>query len=245
MSQPIQSVLNAFAVLEAVAGSQPVGLSETARLTGLPKTTVLRCLLTLQEAGWLLPSSDGRSAWSLTNKSLLMGMRSAPAGDLATLVQGELSTIRETVGETVHLLVRDADAQVVVSRADGVNAIRTYLALGTRVPFHSTASGRAMLAAMPADQRAHILDEEASQSDFDREEVERHVTAAITRGYAINYGEWRDDVAGVGVVVFGSAGELRAAISVSLPAARLEEIGAESVADVLLASQRRLSQILR
>lgn len=245
MSQPIQSVLNAFAVLEAVAGSQPVGLSETARLTGLPKTTVLRCLLTLQEAGWLLPSSDGRSAWSLTNKSLLMGMRSAPAGDLATLVQGELSTIRETVGETVHLLVRDADAQVVVSRADGVNAIRTYLALGTRVPFHSTASGRAMLAAMPADQRAHILDEEANQSDYDREEVERHVTAAITRGYAINYGEWRDDVAGVGVVVFDGTGELRAAISVSLPAARLEEIGAESVADVLLASQRRLSQILR
>jgi IclR family acetate operon transcriptional repressor len=131
MSQPIQSVVNAFAVLEAVAGHQPVGLSETARLTGLPKTTVLRCLSTLRETGWLTASPDGRSEWALTNKALLMGMRSAPAGDLATLMQGELSAIREEVGETVHLLVRDGDAQVVVSRADGVGAIRTYLALGT------------------------------------------------------------------------------------------------------------------
>lgn len=245
MSQPIQSVLNAFAVLEAVADSHPVGLSETARLTGLPKTTVLRCLLTLHEAGWLMPSTDGRSEWSPTNKSLLMGMRSAPAGDLAAVVQGELSAIRETVGETVHLLVRDEDAQVVVSRADGVNAIRTYLALGTRVPFHSTASGRAMLAAMPADQREQILDAESSQPGFDRDDIEKQVTAAITRGYAVNTGEWRGEVGGVGVVVFGGTGELRAAISVSLPAARLAEIGAESVADVLLASQRKLSQILR
>ncbi|MFP3472194.1 helix-turn-helix domain-containing protein, partial [Micrococcus sp. SIMBA_144] len=56
MSQPIQSVVNAFAVLEAVAEHQPVGLSETARLTGLPKTTVLRCLATLRETGWLTAS---------------------------------------------------------------------------------------------------------------------------------------------------------------------------------------------
>lgn len=245
MSQPIQSVVNAFAVLEAVAEHQPVGLSETARLTGLPKTTVLRCLSTLRETGWLTASPDGRSEWALTNRALLMGMRSAPAGDLATLMQGELSAIRDEVGETVHLLVRDGDDQVVVSRADGVGAIRTYLALGTRVPHHSTASGRAMLAAMPPQHRRQVLDAEARVSEFDRDAVERHVTAAITRGYAINHAEWRGDIAGVGVAIFGGAGELRAAVSVSLPTTRLEAIGADSVADVLLASQRRVSAILR
>ena len=239
MSQPIQSVVNALAVLEAVADHQPVGLSETARLTGLPKTTVLRCLSTLRETGWLTASPDGRSEWALTNRALLMGMRSAPAGDLATLMQGELTAIREEVGETVHLLVRDGDAQVVVSRADGVGAIRTFLALGTRVPHHSTASGRAMLAAM------QILDAEADLPGFDRDEIERHVTAAITRGYAVNHAEWRADIAGVGVAIFGGAGELRAAVSVSLPATRLEDLGAESIADVLLASQRRVAQLLR
>jgi len=245
MPQPIQSVLNAFAVLEAVAERQPVGLSETARVTGLPKTTVLRCLATLHETGWLLPSADGRSEWSLTNRSLLVGMRSTPAGGLAAVAQEELSAIREEVGETVHLLVRDEDSQVVISRADGVNAIRTYLALGTRVPFHSTGSGRAMLAAMPEEERARLLDDESSLPGFDRDEVERQVTAAIARGYAVNTGEWRGEVGGVGVAVFGGTGELRAAVSVSLPAARLAAIGAESVADVLLASQRRLSHILR
>lgn len=245
MSQSIQSVLNAFAVLEAVADRQPVGLSETARVTGLPKTTVLRCLATLHETGWLLPSIDGRSEWSLTNRSLLIGMRSTPAGGLAAVAQEELSAIREEVGETVHLLVRDEDSQVVVSRADGVNAIRTYLGLGTRVPFHSTGSGRAMLAAMPADERDRLLAGEASLPGFDREAVEKHVTAAITRGYAVNHGEWRSEVGGVGVAIFGGAGDLRGAVSVSLPAARLAKIGAESVADVLLASQRRLSHILR
>lgn len=95
MTQSIQSVLNAFAVLETVAERQPVGLSETARLTGLPKTTVLRCLATLHETGWLLPSTDGRSEWSLTNRSLLIGMRSTPAGGLAAVAQEELSAIRE------------------------------------------------------------------------------------------------------------------------------------------------------
>lgn len=244
MTAPIQSVLNAFAVLEAIAAQQPVGLSEAARVAGLPKTTVLRCLATLREAGWVVASPDGRSVWSLTNKSLLMGMSSTPAGDLATLMQDELSRIRDEVGETVHLLVRDGDAQVVVSRADGVQAIRTYLALGTRVPHHSTASGRAMLAAMPPAQREEILAAEAGAPGFDRTEIDQHVTAAVTRGYAVNHGEWRTDVAGVGVALFGGAGELRAAVSVSLPAARLEAIGAEAIADVLLAAQRSAARVL-
>jgi DNA-binding IclR family transcriptional regulator len=102
-----------------------------------------------------------------------------------------------------------------------------------------------MLAAMPPQQRREVLDAEARVSEFDRDAVERHVTAAITRGYAINHAEWRDDIAGVGVAIFGGAGELRAAVSVSLPTTRLEAIGADSVADVLLASQRRVSAILR
>lgn len=71
------------------------------------------------------------------------------------------------------------------------------------------------------------------------------MTAAITRGYAVNHAEWRADIAGVGVAIFGGAGELRAAVSVSLPATRLEDLGAESIADVLLASQRRVAQLLR
>ena len=55
------SVVTAFSVLERVAELQPVGLSELARAADLPKSTVHRCLQTLQEVGWV-ESSGGTSA---------------------------------------------------------------------------------------------------------------------------------------------------------------------------------------
>jgi DNA-binding IclR family transcriptional regulator len=245
VTKPIQSALNVLGVLETLASHPPMGLSEAARAAQLPKTTTLRCLLTLQEAGWVRLSEDRNAEWSLTNRALLTGLRAAPAGELAGLATEEMNHVREAVGESVHLMVRDGLEQIVVARADGVGAIRTYLPLGTRIPFHSSSSGRALLSAMSAEEAEAVLTAEAEAPGFDRARVEAHVEEARSRGFSVNEGEWREGVAGVGVPVRGAAGDLRGAISVSLPVARMEELGAEEIGRLLLESQRRLADRLR
>lgn len=245
VSKPIQSALNVLAVLEVLATVQPAGLSEIARAADLPKTTVLRCLHTLSEAGWARLGEDRHAEWSLTNRALLTGMRAAPAGELAGMAGEEMGRVRDRIGETVHLMVRDGGEQIVVARADGVGAIRTYLPLGTRIPFHSSSSGRALLAALDPSEAEAILAEESAAPGFDRERVDAFVAAARAHGYSVNEGEWRDQVAGVGVPVLGASGELHGAMSVSLPVARLAEVGAEEIGAMLLEARARLAERLR
>ncbi|MDF2586150.1 MAG: IclR family transcriptional regulator, partial [Mycobacterium sp.] len=87
------SVLSAFRVLEAVADAQPVGLSELARSVELPKSTVQRVLLTLQELGWLSATDSAPARWRLTYRAAAVAGRAGAADglrDIARPVMNEL-----------------------------------------------------------------------------------------------------------------------------------------------------------
>lgn len=52
MEYEVRSVSNALTLIEELARQQPVGVSLLARGLGLPKTSVLRTLRTLEASGW-------------------------------------------------------------------------------------------------------------------------------------------------------------------------------------------------
>src|SRR5262245_60272422 len=106
-NKPVAAVLSTFRVLEEVAQLQPVGVSELARSTGMPKSTVQRCLLTLQYVGWLRMVDPTRAKWGVTTKPLGIGLRAAGEEGLREAAQPFLDELRTVTSETVHLAVRD------------------------------------------------------------------------------------------------------------------------------------------
>ncbi|WP_433443943.1 IclR family transcriptional regulator [Nonomuraea sp. CA-141351] len=214
----MQNVLNALRVLEEVAIRQPAGVGELARVLGLPKSTVQRSLRTLHDAGWIRPAAGEVTRWQVTIKALQVGRR-AELGlrDAAMPVMEEL---RQRTGETIHLMVPEGDAVVLIERLETDKPLRIVLPLGIRLPLHASANGKAVLAHRPSPP-----DELPAYTDttiIDREALSAELEAVRARGYADNRGEWRSDIAAVASAVLGPDGPI-ASLSISTPASRMPE----------------------
>jgi IclR family acetate operon transcriptional repressor len=214
----MQNVINALRVLEEVAARQPAGVGELARGLGLPKSTVQRSLRTLHDAGWIRPAGGEVTRWQVTTKALQVGRR-AELGlrDAALPVMEEL---RQRTGETIHLMVPEGDAVVLIERLETDKPLRIVLPLGIRLPLHASANGKAVLAHLssaPADLPGYT-----GTTITDPQALRAEMAAVLARGYADNRGEWRSDIAAVASAVLGPDGPV-ASLSVSTPASRMPD----------------------
>ena len=235
----MQNVINALRVLEEVAARQPAGVGELARVLGLPKSTVQRSLRTLHEAGWIRPAAGEITRWQVTSKALQVGRR-AELG-LRDAAMPVMEQLRQRTGETIHLMVPEGDAVVLIERLETDKPLRIVLPLGTRLPLHASANGKAVLA-----HRSAPLPELASYTDttiVDPEALAAELAAVRARGYADNRGEWRSDIAAVAAAVLGPDGPV-ASLSVSTPASRMPEELREEYGKLVTQAARTLTDSL-
>lgn len=243
-----RSVVTALRALEELSRG-PLGVSDLSRVLGVPKTTAHRSLKTLAQAGWVRPSAIDKAKWVLTGRSLTIGLAGSVEGNLRELARAELTRLRDATGETVHLVIPDSRDLVVVARVDGTNSLRTFLPLGTHAPLHATASGRAILAAMTDAEVAEVLeaglDQYTASTLHERAEILREIEQTRKRGYAINAAEWRSDIAAIGVPIVSRAGVPVAALAISMPLSRYENLDLPDVASAVIDTARRISEQLQ
>jgi DNA-binding IclR family transcriptional regulator len=236
----MRAALTTLRVLETVAELQPVGVSAVARAAEVPKSTAQRCLITLREAGWLTSPAADRTRWVLTGKALTIGLRGSAEPDLRAAALPVMHRLRQETRETVHLssfedvpaprpgdgVLPSHHALVIVERLDSVEAVRTWVSLGTRVPLHASGSGRAVLAALPAAEVDRLLagplERYSERTLCDRDALEADLRAVRARGYATVDGGWRQGVGAVAAVLRGARGEPVGALAISMPGQRYD-----------------------
>ncbi|MBF8187196.1 IclR family transcriptional regulator [Nonomuraea sp. K274] len=235
----MRNVINALRVLEEVAIRQPAGVGELARGLGLPKSTVQRSLRTLYEAGWIRPAGGGLTRWQVTGKARQVGRR-AEFG-LRDAAMPVMEDLRQRTGETIHLMVPEGDAVVLIERLETDKPLRIVLPLGIRLPLHASANGKAVLAhlsrpvaELPAYTETTITDPDALRAEL---------AAVHVRGYADNRGEWRSDIAAVAAAVLGPDGPV-ASLSVSTPASRMPDDRRVEYGKLVTLAARALSESL-
>jgi len=226
-NKPVTAVLNTFRVLEEVAQLQPVGVSELARTTGMPKSSVQRCLLTLQHAGWLRMVDSSRAKWGVTTKPLGIGLRAAGEEGLREAAQPFLEELRDATTETIHLVIRDGDSLIILSRCDSQQAVRTFVEIGTPAPLHATASGLAILAKLSTAEVERVIDrgleKYTSNTLVSRSKLLNEVERTREFGFAVNDKSWwRPDVSAIGSAILNAAGRPIAAVAISIPSSRFD-----------------------
>jgi DNA-binding IclR family transcriptional regulator len=146
--------------------------------------------------------------------------------DLPELAKPDMSEFSRISGETVHLGVLDGTEILYVGKVDSSQSVRMHCTLGTRNPLHCTALGKAILAFLPSEERAALLDQMlftacTPSTITDRVTFEEHLELVRAQGYAIGNMEMEEGIRGVGAPVFDHTGHVIAAISTSGPAYRL------------------------
>ena len=223
----VQSLERAFDLLEALAAGGELGVTELATRTGLVPSTAHRLLHTLIKRGYVIQSTEsGRYLLGYKVVEVASGLEHR-LERLRVVARPHLEGIQRATGETVNLVVLDADRVVYVDQVEGSRNVRMFTAVGSSVPAHTTGSGKVMMAHSPPEAVAALY---ADREPLERltprtlvtiEALEDDFTRIRRRGYALDNEEHEEGVGCVATAVFDHTGRPCAAISVSGPTARI------------------------
>lgn len=221
------SIRTAFAVLEVVGERQPVGVSDVARELGIPKTTAHRTLHELGQLGWIRSNGDEQPRWSLGSRVLTLAGQVVAGSDVRQMALPAMQELNRRTGETIHLTVPEGGHVVLLDKVDSTHAVRAWSWVGGRAPIHATSSGKAILAWMEeADVRVLLRDDLEQFTDMTVATLDAllvELREVRQRGFALNPGEWRTDVASCGAPMLDQAGRPVAALSISMPVHRFPQ----------------------
>jgi DNA-binding IclR family transcriptional regulator len=166
---------------------EPTRISDIARDTGTPRSTVYELINTLVEARWL----DLREREGVVYFGPAMhyyGYDYIDGVDLIRKARGEVSRLAATVGETAQLCMLDGNKYTVVLNESGRRMFRISSDVGVKVPIPWTASGRLLVGHMGAEQlREFIPDDDFVLPDgrrIDSDAFMAEMDAARAKGFA-------------------------------------------------------------
>lgn len=148
--QPRREVMGGLgkglAVIRAFTRDHPsLSLSEVARSAAMPAATARRCLLTLEELGYVTRS--GRD-FVLRPKVLELGAAYLESMDIEHLTKTHLEDLARKTSDSAALSVLDGTEIVYVARTSVRTLLRLEAHVGSRFPAHATSMGRILLAGL-------------------------------------------------------------------------------------------------
>lgn len=149
------SLARGLAVMRCFADEQrPMTIAQAARLTGLSRPAVRRCLHTLVRLGY---AAQDHSTYTLRPKVLALGYAFLSSSTLASRAQPLLDRLRDQLQESCSVGVIEEDMVTYVARAEAVRIMSVALRVGSRLPLYCTSMGRVLLAGQdPEARRAYL-----------------------------------------------------------------------------------------
>jgi DNA-binding IclR family transcriptional regulator len=219
MTRPVPAATAALRVLRFLSGQPvPVPASRIAAELRLPRSTAYHLLAAMAGEDFVVHYPDDRT-WGIGIAAWEVGHGFARQEPLARLARIPLARLVDRVGHSAHLVVlHGADVLYVIEeRAPGRPPLVTDV--GVRLPAHLTASGRAILAALPAAQVTALYPHRDAFSSRtgagprSPTELRRLLSATRQRGYATEDGEVTAGFASIAAPI--DAGTIHAAVAVT------------------------------
>ena len=162
-----------------------------------------------------------------------------------------MQTLVEEIGETCNFTMRDGVDVIYIDRVEADWPLRLHLQPGSRVPLHCTASGKLFLSRLPARERRRLLatlplTRHTGKTIIDPGALEDALCTIRRTGISTDDGEFLDGLIAVAVPVMDrkKKNQMRAAIAVHAPTARLSLAGAMEHVDALREAAAQLSETL-
>ena len=245
----IQSVDRAIRILKALAaGPGRLGVSELSERLGLAKGTVHGLLRTLHEHGLVEQHADS-DKYQLGPQLLQLSTRYLDLSELRarSLAWSELLATR--ADEAVRVGVAHGDGVLVVHHVFRPDASLQILEVGSVLPLHATALGKAVLAHLDEGIRDDVLRENlprlTGQTLHSAAALGKELAATRERGYALEKEEAVIGEAGVAAPIFDRSGDAVGAVGIVGPRERVLKRGRERVlANAVLEAARGISRDL-
>lgn len=237
----VAAVDRACSILDLVArASEPPRVSAIAIRLGIPRNTTYELIGTLCGQGFLELGVDGRV--KLGFRLFELGSAYAQSLDLIREARAVAHDVASRCNETCHVAQLEGREVVYLVKEEGNQLVRMASAVGRRLPAHGTGVGKVLLAHLPRTELLQRLsgvqlEQMTPNTITDLNELVAELNQIAARGYATDKEESTPDVRCVAAPVRDDRGEVVAAMSISVPAARMDaRRQGELVAEVMEAA---------
>ncbi|MEU2243636.1 IclR family transcriptional regulator C-terminal domain-containing protein [Streptomyces sp. NPDC018338] len=219
----LQSLARGLDVLRAFGAVRgPARLTEIARLTGLPRATARRSLITLRHLGYVREDADG---FRVLPRVLELGHARVSGLTLVEIATPHLAELVLRVHESASVAVLDGEDIRYVARVASSRIMHIDIRVGTRLPAYATSMGRVLLGALSEEECAAFLAGVTPEALTPRtvttpEALAEAVADTARRGYGWVEQELEEGLRSLAAPVTDGRGRVVAAVNVALHAGR-------------------------
>ena len=243
----LSGVTRAFSILDVLASHEHLNLETLSKETELPKPTALRFLTTLINLGYVYRNPEDQ--YSVTLKLFSLGSRALDHLDLYQIIRPFAKQLSETLGETVHVGIRDEDEALYILKIESKYTIRMYSRVGKRIPLYCTAIGKSLLlgsteeAIVQYAKRTKLVP--FTQYTITKpKDLVREVTQIADSGIAQDNQEHEIGIRCIGSPIIDYTGKPVAALSTSWPLFRFDESQFNYYCDTIQQTAQQISRLL-
>jgi IclR family pca regulon transcriptional regulator len=214
----VQSLVRGLGVLHVFDAQHPeLTLDEVAERASISRSAVRRLLRTLMAAG--LTTFDGH-CYRLTSRLLDLGYAQQSRLTLAEVAEPHCADLSAELGRTVSLGRLEGHEVVYLLRVGAPRLMDVSLGVGTRLPAHHPAIGRAQLAWLPEPELAAFLESDIYRNQPARtigsaDDLREELLAIRARGWCLVAEEFEVGLSAVAAPVRDRTGRVVAAINLS------------------------------
>jgi IclR family KDG regulon transcriptional repressor len=221
----IRSVAHALDVIEQFYGeADELGVTELSKRLKLHKNNIFRLLATLESRGYI-EQNKATENYRLGVRSLQLGQ--AYVGRMGLLRQAHpiMEGLVKQCRESTYVAVARRGGMVPLDSIDADQPIRLVSQIGETLPLHCTAAGKVQLAFESEDELKTRLPDSlkkyTASTLTDRQSLQQQLRGVTEKGYAVDTGEYVEDVRSIAVPIKDYTGRVVGALAVSGPAYRM------------------------
>jgi IclR family transcriptional regulator, KDG regulon repressor len=210
-------------ILEILSESpNGISLAQLARQTKIPKSTLFRILYTLQKYS-IVSEDRERKIFSLGMKLLDWGNAALDKIDLKSIAHPHLVTLAYETKESFYLTVMDNNEIIIIDRVDTPEVWGIVARLGTRSPFHCTATGQVITAGMHEEDLDRLikvkgLKKYTPKTITSATALRKKLKKVREEGFAVCEREYKDDLIAIAVPIYEHSGRVIASLMTAIQA---------------------------
>ncbi|MGV9672067.1 IclR family transcriptional regulator [Gordonia sp. NPDC003504] len=243
---PIESVHRGLVLLKALRDGQTLGVTDAAELLEVAPSTAHRLLNALCFDGFAVQDRERR--YRLGPEFRPDESRPIKIGDLRAAVRPAIEDLGHSMGETVHVWIRQGPLLRWVDGVEGAAPAHVSPDGWDRVPAYASAAGKALLSELTNRQLEEVfaagLPPARSSRISSLRSLKRHLGSVRSRGYAISIEESAQGVDGVAVSAKDGYGRPVFAISLAIPSSRFDRSALPEYVDALRIAVERTESAL-
>ena len=223
---PVRTIEKCFAVLEHIAGRQPVRIPEIVQALGMNRGNVHRLVATLERLGYVEKLQDGKIR--LSYRIFKMGSTVPHSRKLDEVTKPFMHRLSELSDETVNLGVLYAHSVIYLDKVEAKQSLRLDHQIGELDPLYCTALGKVLLCGFAEEEMADYLASvelrpRTENTIQTQEALRKEIQVVRSRGYALDLKELDLNLHCIAAPICDFSNRIIAALSISGPSIRFTE----------------------